>query len=208
MNTTNINMVSQSTTTSQKSENVFSKKYIYDFDYPGIDESGYIEIEANHIKVCFPEKKCETTKTFNIRSVMLFINKQLKFSFDWLPIYSYTDYYRIKDMLNTCLFEFLPYYKPLKCLTNLNSNYVSQYNTSTVLHYHDSLFDIQCFEDYYNMNINVNFKEEKLSDSYSNTIDIQFYIGSNRIFSTLDLPVTSSMIYDVLEFILFKLAKS
>lgn len=78
--------------------NTFEKTF-YTFDNVSLPSSGYVEIRNNTIFIYFPDISTVTEKpTSNYKSVQIFINDNLNFSFDWLPFYSLFDRFRVIDM--------------------------------------------------------------------------------------------------------------
>jgi len=194
-----------STSVDSQTEPYFYKKYTYHFDYPGIEEAGYVEITPKTIKILFPEKKEKVQSVQCKKNVLVFIDTQLRFSLEWLPIYSFDDFCKAKDMLTVCLYEYNYMYNYPNYLVNLLCANVSQYYNGTMTEYSDNLFKIQCYDDCYNTNIEI-FSKCKFKQTYNTTFDVQFFIGGNKIFSTQNLPIASYLLYDILHVILHKIS--
>ncbi len=81
------------------------EKLFYAFDFPSLTENGWIDISDNSIVLTFPEKPTVYVKDAYdiIQNSQLFVNNQLVFAIDWLPIYTLLDFLRVKDMLEKCL---------------------------------------------------------------------------------------------------------
>jgi hypothetical protein len=101
-NTNEIPVISSSHPDYGKSNYFYiTEKFTYNFDFPDQHQPGYMEIDNNKIVVMFPEQFHSThvPKYPHIQSIQFYLNRQLVFSYDWLPIYSLNDFYRVKDML-------------------------------------------------------------------------------------------------------------
>jgi len=83
------------------------EKFNYYFDFPQSVEKGYIEILENEINLFFPIMDLVEHSKYSLNQrVLLFINGQLLFSYDWLPIYTNNDLIKIKEMLTKCYYVF------------------------------------------------------------------------------------------------------
>jgi len=195
--------VSNSTETS----NTKSDKYIYHFDFPELLESGFVEISSQKINVHFPDKKIsskyQNTYTNN-QNVLLYINNELKFSYDWLPIYTQYDLLRIKDMLTKCYYEFFKFQNTT--IVDDDISYCPFYYNEHVKEYKTNNFSYYCFENGFITSMEVNLPKSKPNHTLEPCI--QFYIGSNMIFdSQKDIVLPFDEYVGLLAKILYKLIK-
>lgn len=189
----------------------FTEKYVYYFDQQTVLQSGYVDISDKKITVVFPEKKSNTNqKELSVQNITLFINNQLNFSFSWLPIYSQNDYYKIKDMLSKCYFEFLRKNNYENCMLYDSLPYRALYfdHSETVII--DKYFSVNCFEDYFNTSLEINICKKETTIPSANGIDVEFFIGHHKIFcsqSSLKNFMTGENYTYVISFLLYKLIK-
>jgi hypothetical protein len=188
-----------------------SEKFIYHFDYPNLIESGYVNILENKIIILFPEKKFDNVQQkecyLSYQDVLLFINKQLKFSYSWLPIYTINDFYRIKDMLCKCLIEFR---KNTNLIHNFENYYYPKYYNEVVTEIKNDFFQINCFENKWTTTIEIDFQNnENKKFKLDDTLPIlEIYIGKNLVFSSNDYNcLCKTDVFFLLDFILHKMLK-
>lgn len=82
-----------------KTDETTIEQTYYTFDHASLLSAGFVEINNNTIHIFFPDISPVPDKpTSNYKSVQLFVNDQLYFSFDWLPFFSIFDRYKIMDM--------------------------------------------------------------------------------------------------------------
>ncbi len=188
-----------------------SQKFIYHFDWPGLQESGFVEISKTNIMVVFPEKTSLPQNVSDIcnYNVLLFINNQLKFSYQWLPVYTLSDYYKVQEMLCKCLYEFkkLCSVNELNDIQQLQCIYLSNYCNEIITSYENNNIKIYCFEDYTNTSLEININKQTEYIDIENKFDIQFYIGKHQILKFSDLNLNSPELYDLFSFLLYKLIK-
>jgi len=186
-------------------QNYTSDKYLYHFDFPELTESGYIEIFPQKIIVHFPDKNVSSKiqNTSNQNS-LLYINKKLKFSYDWLPIYTQADLFRIKDMLTKCYYEFYKFKDTT--VINEDNNYWPVYHNERIKEYKTPNFNYYCFENSFVSSIELNIP---ITSSHQNSGPyVQFCIGSNTIFdSQKDILLPPDEYFFIVILILFKLIK-
>lgn len=162
-----------------------SRKYLYDFDVPTASSFGSVEIFVNKIVVIFPETQDSQVCHQN---VSLYVNHQLNFSNQWMPMSSYHDFYKLKDMLTLCYLEFLTksnYYSHFE-----HHGYKPGYYTNLVTTFDNEWVSIQCFEDMYNTCLEINCKPPMTTTTTTNEnniVDIEIYIGSHKIISGHDI---------------------
>lgn len=192
--------------------NQYSEKFIYHFDYPELKESGHITIQPKLITIFFPEiNHTQSFSNYYGHNVTLYINKHLKFTYQWLPIYTLQDFYKIKEILYKCYNEFKRLYcKQEYCHDNYNA--MNSYNNELVTQMNTLYYSIYCFENNYTTSIDITINNEfpplLPQPNYLN-VNIEIFIGNNKIFcSKSDLQ---NLCYEdalrILIFILFKIAK-
>jgi len=188
----------------------FLEKYTYYFDYPAIEHSGYIEISTNNIIVWFPEKTSTETyiQSFS-QNVLLFVDKHLKFSYSWLPIYTVNDFLKCKELLSKCYLEFK---KMCSYSPDFTYVYYPHCHNELFTECNSSYFHITCLENYTTTSIEINSLKTQHVSHQENTNDkvhVQFFIGPNQIFSSHELfgLLDDATYNQVLQFILYKLVK-
>ena len=190
-------------------EDTYSERFMYYFDYPGLCESGYVETSPNKITIKFPEKKNVTLKNEFCcnQDVMMFINNQQLFAYQWLPIYTLQDFYKVKDIFNRCYFEYSK-------LTNWNhfenAYYFSTNHNDKITSYNKQSFKLSCFENLYCTSIDIFIPITTTQNTYFSSIEVQIYIGTNLIFSNKRDFKNMLFVHDVYfltNFILNKLNK-
>lgn len=165
----------------------------YGFDSGVLTSTGYVEIRENVVHLHFPEIPAEAEKpSCNYKSVQLFINNHLHFSFDWLPFYSIYDRVRIMDMVIKAyeLFSNMIqgyFYSPFPHTNKSNYTY-SSIITQLEL---KNRFKIYCLEDYVNTSIQItlcNQKENEDTTIKQSTLELPFHfqitIGNNYVFNS------------------------
>jgi hypothetical protein len=205
----------------QNQKNI-SEKFIYYFDYPHLTESGYVEVKKNKIILLFPEKKNFTALNavkYN-QTVNVYLNKEPRFSYEWLPIYSSSDFYKIKDMLYKTYYEF-------KNLANIlhNENFYPMYVNEILTEHNSDNYNITCFEASNNISFEINIKKkqknnesdlyikknESFLDPQIKHIILQIFIGKNLIFCSKrdllhhDIPVND--VHFIIELLLLKIIR-
>lgn len=200
----------QKTFKQESSALVFSsQKFLYHFDFPSVTESGYVELSPNKITLSFPDKHNldENNKDTYIhgQTVTFFINKQAKFSYQWVPIYTFQDFARMKDMLNKAYCELL---KLLQWSDYELTDYLKHY-TELITSHRGETYNLNCFENLYNTTIELEVKKIPNQIIQKRSINFQIYIGSNLIFCLeKDLNMLNNIdVYFVSTFILQKLLK-
>lgn len=179
--------------------------YTYNFDSPLLSESGMLRIEPNLVMVRFPDKKNHLFKdafSYN-QNVSLIVNNQTKFSYQWLPIFTYYDFFRIKDIL----FKAFKEYIYLLNYDYYNISQIYKYYDEYVTHYKNKFYQLDCFENNFVTTIELNF--ETLNCHNQVPINFQMFIGTNMIFCLQrdlgSLPL--SEIYCLAVFLLEKMIK-
>jgi hypothetical protein len=185
------------------------EKYIYHFDYPHLSESGYVEVKSSDITIKFPEKQnlslSNEIKLFHNTS--FYINKKLHFSCDWLPIYSYYDLFRVKDMFTKAYYDFMSLINTN--ISKLDNKYCPYYCSEIVTEHKTELYDIYCFHSKNNTCFDISTKKTQKEVKYEKQfINIQFYIGNNLIFcAKRDLLIYNIPIHNVYHIIKLFLSK-
>ena len=188
------------------------EKLFYAFDFPSLTENGWIDISDNSIVLTFPEKPTVYVKDAYdiIQNSQLFVNNQLVFAIDWLPIYTLLDFLRVKDMLEKCLQSytnligekvFVPHtylWAPNKIFNSAVTNFSKGDD-----------FILYCYEDPNTSQIQLTLPES--TDCNTDiSINFQICIGKNIVFcAQRDLSSLSKIndIHFILQFILYKLIK-
>ena len=77
-----------------------SEKLLYTFDFPSLEENGWLEISETSIVLTFPERPNVYVKeAVDIsQNSQLFLNNQIVFALNWIPMYTITDFYRVKEV--------------------------------------------------------------------------------------------------------------
>lgn len=194
-----------------------TEKYFYNFDFPhNPPQTGYVEVNNDKIVVMFPdlrESPAYFQKFAHTQAVQLIVNRQVLFSYDWLPIYSVKDFYRVKDMLTKAFHEYSnksqrSHYMAQKVLYNQGK----QFNLLSTMFETNQVY-LTCSEDDYSSTISLDLKYSVFRPPTNNLfapINIQIYIGhalmfcTSRDFQSLDIPTQ----HFVTQFILHKLIKT
>lgn len=188
-------------------KSTLKESYIYQFDQP-MSETGLLELTSNKIMLKFPEKnthsECDTV-TSNYH-VVFFCNNILLFSYQWLPIVSLNDFYKIKDMLKTCMNE---YYR--LCDLSLPNFYEFSpiYYSENIVQLDQPQFSLKLFENEYYSCVELFFNEKNTEKLVPNKF-VEIYIGKNLVFSEnlfLNMNISLKMMHTLVFFILQKLAK-
>ena len=141
------------------------------------------------------------------QDVMMFINNQQLFAYQWLPIYTLQDFYKVKDIFNRCYFEYSK-------LTNWNhfenAYYFSTNHNDKITSYNKQSFKLSCFENLYCTSIDIFIPITTTQNTYFSSIEVEIYIGTNLIFSNKRDFKNMLFVHDVYfltNFILNKLNK-
>jgi hypothetical protein len=188
------------------------EKLSYNFDFPLLTDNGWIEISDTSIVLTFPEKPTVYVKDAYdiVQNSQLFLNNQLVFAIDWLPIYTHLDYLRVKDMLEKCLQSYTnligeKVFVPHTYLWTPNKIFNS---TITNVGKGDD-FILYCYEDPNTSQIQLTLPEN--SEYHTEvSINVQICVGKNIVFcAQRDLASLSKEIdiNFILQFILYKLIK-
>jgi hypothetical protein len=189
----------------KKEEIESSEKYIYHFDNPLLKESGYIQIFGNRIEILFPE---QTEKSqFCVPIKQFYINKQLVFHTNWLPITTSTDFLKCQDILNRLYCEYTTViHWNVWPSTHASPKY---YNESSTL-YNNSLYSLSCFENCTTTSIELDLKSSvsPVIAEQNKPFHVQLYIGPHKMFcSEKDLVVLDAdSVNFILSYVLYKLA--
>jgi hypothetical protein len=181
---------------------------LYNFDYPTITESGTVQICDNLITLQFPEKPTvhvnESIKipvNFNV-----FIANHQHFSLDWIPIHTWYDYHRAKDMFHKCFdayshlinnLNFTPHtFEPVRSYNSLNTSFSKpdEFNLNCFEDSRDTCIELSCF-----------YKE---SGQKETPLHFQLCFGKNVVFCTQrDLTHVryAANVHFIVQFILYKL---
>jgi hypothetical protein len=190
------------------------EKYIYHFDYPHLTESGYVMIDLlnNNIIVLFPEKP-NLSVLHEIKfyqNSVVYINKKLHFSYEWLPIYNYNDLYKVKDMLTKAYYDYM--YIINVQVSSACKNYCPYYCSEVLTEHKTKYFEISCFENKTNTCFDIlSLNDDKLKPTCSKTKfnNLQIFIGGNLIFcgkrDLLNCNIPSNECHRIIHLMLSKL---
>lgn len=182
-----------------------SQEYVYKFDDPLVKEYGSVKIDNNRLIIQLPVKPDHTNIFKPMHHVQLYLNSQLVFHSNWLPILTTHDHVKFKSMFQQIWQEYtiLTQYKyqPSNSFSPLmHSEHITHFNTPG---YH-----LACIENNY-----TTYMELKTKESYSpappqsDPVHVQLYVGSHLILCSktqLQKLDTDSLQF-VLSFILQKL---
>jgi len=181
-----------------------SDKFIYRFDDPLVKESAYVQVSNNKIIVQFPVKP-DHTRTFTpMHHVQLYLNKQLLFHSNWLPILTTQDQVKFKHMFQQIWHEYT-------VLTNVgywsSSSFVSSMHSERVTTFSKENYYLSCFENNTVTSIELDTKITDLPAHQSSPIHVQFYFGAHLVFcsETQLYHLNIDTLHFVLSFILLKL---
>ena len=165
---------------SEKNENSqeYSHKFIYKFDDPLIQESGFVQVTNKNIIVQFPVKPDHTHTWKSMHHIQLYLNNQLIFHTHWLPILTQQDQMKFKAMFQQVWHEY-----------TILTQYKCWYSPTSVTFMHSELITIVNKPSYYLTccetgdltSIEVETKETHLTSSQTIPIHIQFFIGPHLV---------------------------
>lgn len=160
------------------------QKFSYALDYPAVTHPATLETQNNSVIVSFPRKPSVTvTEYFRThQTVQVFVNKQLVFDLDWIPIYSFWDFLRVQDLLCKSLIEYTnivqgQYYVP--SYSTLQPTYCS--NIATV--FETNSFHLYNYETEHVTSINIDIENE-IDQQDSNPCRFQICFDNNVNFCT------------------------
>jgi hypothetical protein len=191
-------------------EDIFSEKLCYNFDFPALTETGYLEINEKKIVLFFPEKSNISVKD-SIKlnqKFQFYIDNVLVFCSEWLPIHSLNDYWRFKDMIEKCLHSYA--YLSGNNVHSLHTYACKDYDfyNSLITDVKKDNYSLYCLEDHYNTSVQLT-KANKETDMKHSSFQLQLYIGNNLVLCTdRDFKCLSTNdIYFIVQFVLSKLLK-
>ncbi len=165
------------------------EKHIYRFDDPLLTESGFVQIfnkgqNLNRIVLHFPERSNQTDYLSENKlnsSLHLFVNKQLLFSFNYLPILTWTDFQRSQAM----------FYKAFIDISSgsFASTHRTQLNEDIVFGAEHSQFTLTCCENINSTVIEVNLEPGQEPNVFDHPCFFQLQLGNYTLFcSQKNLP--------------------
>ncbi len=183
----------------------------YNFNFPMVTESGQVTISEKQIILKFPEKPTIYVKdSIKLsRNTTLYVENSHCFSIDWIPIHSYVDYYRVKDMFEKCY----------QAYSNLTGNIhfsphtfacnSAKYYESVTTSFTTEIFSLSCFEHTLDTCIQLSVVNTE-NDIIEKEIPIHFQLcmGKHIVFCTerdLKFITKASDVYFIVQFILYKL---
>ncbi len=181
---------------------------MYTFDYPMLTESGQVKITDECITLQCPEKPTVYVKdSVKIpKNVTLFIENSHCLSLDWIPVHTWTDYFRVKDMIEKCLQSYCNL-TGNTCFTPHTFVNSSGYHESITTNFSTDNFSLSCFEHLTDTCIQLSVAEE-INDDKETPLHFQLCIGKHIVFSTerdLHCVTNASNVHFIVQFILFKL---
>jgi hypothetical protein len=189
----------------EEKEEESSEKYIYHFDDPLLKESGYIQVFGNKIVVLFPEQTqksqyCAPVKQF-------YINKQLVFTTNWLPITTSTDFLKCQDIFNRFYAEYTTaIHWNFWPSTHASPKYCNEISTL----YNNSLYSLSCFENSTTTSIELDLKTPLSPGTAEGNkpLHVQLYVGPHQVFcSERELSnMDTETVHFILSYVLYKLA--
>lgn len=168
-----------------------SEKFTYSFDFPNQSQVGYVESQNNRILIIFPEQwNFNHVQTFPYtQKVQLILNNKRCLSYDWLPIYSVNDFFRVKDMFSKSFLEYVNKTEQNQFMLHKKAFAHAKQFSEQFTVCETKYFVINCIEDAYNSSISVNFKLDNLPLSHlspcsTEPVHVQIVIGGNLVFCT------------------------
>jgi hypothetical protein len=205
---------------SDNTENNIVETTFYTFDNALLTSNGYVEINQNNVLLHFPDISIANEQpSSNYKCVQIFVNNQLKFSFDWLPFFSFYDRVRIMDMFVKSYELFCnmiqgTFFLPFPHTNKSNYSYSSIVTTFN----QKNKFQMKCLEDYLSLtiqitlikqdeNVNIEFKEFNLDHLPENGFNFKISIGNNYVFdSTREFEgIEQCYINFIIQFLLYKI---
>ena len=185
----------------------FFQQTFYSFDYPDLSESGCVTVTPYSVTLKLPEKSNGTFKDRYIyhQSVMLFINSQLRFSYEWAPIYTFNDYLKLQEIIGQAFFECK---KMFQWTDKESPNFKPKYHNQSVSEYSTQFYNIKCLETKFTTSLELNIFINN-DPPQTNAKRFQLYIGNNLVFcSDRELKcIDLYHRYGLIMYMLFKLGK-
>ena len=181
----------------------------YSFDYPMLTESGQVKISDKRIILQFPEKPTVYVKdSIKIpRNITLYIENSHCFSLDWIPMHTWTDYYRVKDMIEKS-FQSYSTLTGNTCFSSHTFNCDSvKYHESITTGFTTNNFSLSCFEHTLDTCIQLSVVNRETNETEI-PLHFQMCIGKHIVFCTerdLNCVTLASNVHFIVQFILQKL---
>ncbi len=159
--------------------NEYSQKYIYKFDDPLVQENAYVQVINNRIIVQFPLKHDHTQSFSPMHYVQLYLNKQIVFYSDWLPILTLHDQTKFKTMFQQLWHEYtmlthFKHFTPIPFAPFMHCEVVTTFNQPS--------YYLKCYENSTLTSIEIETKKTKSTQPHSDLIQVQFYFGPHLVF--------------------------
>lgn len=129
----------------------YSQKYVYRFDDPSVQDCAFVHVMNNKIIVQFPIKPDYTQYYQPMHNVQLYVNRQLIFHSNWLPVQTLQDQFKFKNMFHQIWHEytlmtdndwksslFAPFINS-ECITTVNK---PSYKLTCIENYHSTLLEL------------------------------------------------------------------
>jgi hypothetical protein len=197
---------------------------LYTFDLPTLTDGGSIHITDNGIILQFPEiPPAHVPESIKVpQNINVFIEKHLRISLAWIPVHTWADYFRVKDMFNKCLQSYCYLLKNIgftphtflsnparsyECLTyeSINSSYLKpdEFNLTCFEHIYDTCIQLSLYN--HNNNNNKEPTEQEIP------LHFQICFGRNIVFCTerdLSHVKSSASVHFLVQFILYKISQN
>lgn len=182
----------------------------YSFDYPQVSESGSISICYNEVILQFPEKPTVFVESpVKIpRKFTLFIDNCNSFCTDWIPVYTWLDFHRVRDMIDKCLQSYSTLTENTTFLPHTFSHDSTTYFESLTSDYLTSNFCLNCYEHAWDTCVQLNVMNQEHLTKES-PVHFKMCIGKHVVFSSeRDLKGINqaSDVHFIVQFILYKLS--
>lgn len=186
------------------------REYCYTFDGSDLTSDGRLNVAQTTIAAHFPAKNSirqdNTLDKNYIPNFFLSVDNTVLFNYEWLPIVSYNDIWRCRDMFNRLFYEYLnlTQYQPMSTTPDV---YAFKWPHKLHTYQATSNYILNCEERHLHVNIDVT----RLS---SNAVmckhlpHVEIYIGPYLVFSSYrDLDgLSGNALIHVLSFILQKMS--
>ncbi len=158
----------------------YTYKYIYKFDDPLVQDCSYVEVINNKIIVQFPSKP-DHTRTFKpMHHIQFYLNNEIRFYSDWLPILTLQDQTNFKSTFYQIWYE---YSKLTKYKYWTSDLFFPSMHSELVTIFDRPSFYLSCFESHNITSLELETKQtSNTSTSQSDHVHVQFYFGPHLVF--------------------------
>jgi len=148
----------------------------FTFNFPK-ETMGFVEITPGLFILRFPEREDGVAITSLHKISNFFLNKKMIFSTQWLPIYSFEDFYKIQRMYTLINNELLKYFDNYNWISDTTNNF----DTLVTVIECSKLYSIYCFEDKDKLSLEILIKNSQAIKKPPLPINVQIFIGNNKI---------------------------